>query len=137
MRPVVLLDTGPLVAFLDESEPDHAWARQEFAAHPLPFLTCDAVLSEAAFLLLRGKVSLNPFFELILSGSVRPAFDVRLHAAALKTLMAKYSDLPMDFADACLVRMAELHPAASVLTVDGDFYVYRKHGRVAIPVLAP
>ena len=49
----------------------------------------------------------------------------------------KCADRPMSLADACLVRAAELHDTASVLTIDEDFPVYRKHGRREIPPIAP
>lgn len=56
---------------------------------------------------------------------------------ALWKLMRKYEDLPMSLADACLVRLAELNPGASVFTLDAHFRVYRKHGRQQIPVIMP
>jgi len=51
--------------------------------------------------------------------------------------MRTYSDRPMSFADACPVRMAELHDDGRVFTVDSDFRAYQKHGREPIPVLIP
>ena len=51
--------------------------------------------------------------------------------------MTKYANLPMSLADACLVRMTELDESSAVMTLDGDFLVYRRHGRQAIPVLMP
>jgi predicted nucleic acid-binding protein len=58
-RPVVLLDTGPLVAALSRNDHAHAWAKSQFAEFPAPFLTCEPVISEACFLLrqLRGGAS--------------------------------------------------------------------------------
>ena len=51
--------------------------------------------------------------------------------------MAKYHDIPMSLADACLVRMAELLPDPVVLTTDSDFAVYRRFGRRVVPYLSP
>ncbi len=51
--------------------------------------------------------------------------------------MQRYADQPMSFADACLVRMTELHPDSMLITLDGDFRVYRRHGRQAIPLATP
>lgn len=51
--------------------------------------------------------------------------------------MARYADRPMSLADACLVRMAELHSASPILTLDSDFTVYRMHGRRVIPTIHP
>ena len=56
---------------------------------------------------------------------------------ALLTLVKRYVNVPMSLADACLVRLAELYPQSSVLTMDGDFSVYRKNGRQVISVLGP
>jgi predicted nucleic acid-binding protein len=69
---------------------------------------------------------------------VRAAFRLEEEASAVKTLMAKYDDVPMDLADACLVRMAEIHAEPMVVTVDAEFRdVYRRHGRKVIPALLP
>jgi predicted nucleic acid-binding protein len=64
-------------------------------------------------------------------------FAVAPEHAALARLMAKYADLPMSLADACLVRMAELHPGATIFTVDEHFRVYRQHERKQIPTILP
>jgi len=52
-------------------------------------------------------------------------------------LLRKYADRPTSLADACLVRLAELHDGASLLTIDGEFIVYRKHGGRMIPLIVP
>jgi len=57
------------------------------------------------------------------------------HQGVLR-LLRKYADMPMS-ADACLVRMIEIHRDASVLTLDQDFVAYRRNGRERIPLLAP
>ena len=51
--------------------------------------------------------------------------------------MKRYADLPMGFADACLVRMAETHPEPVVLTTDAHFRIYRRHGRQVVPCALP
>jgi predicted nucleic acid-binding protein len=51
--------------------------------------------------------------------------------------MTKYADVPMSLADACLIRMTELDDSRAVMTLDGDFLVYRRHGRQVIPVMMP
>ncbi len=57
--------------------------------------------------------------------------------ADLRTLMRRYRDRPMSLADACLVRLAEIHANSQVFTLDGDFRIYRRHGNKVIPVLMP
>jgi predicted nucleic acid-binding protein len=64
-------------------------------------------------------------------------FSYTDHADRVHELMRAYSDLPMSFADACLVRMSEVRDDSRVFTVDSDFRVYQRHGTQAIPVLMP
>ena len=69
---------------------------------------------------------------------VRPLFRLDEQATAVKTLLAKYEDVRMDLADACLVRMTEIHSDCLLVTVDSEFRdVYRRHGRQMIPTLMP
>ena len=55
----------------------------------------------------------------------------------LVELQRAYADVPMSLADACLVRMTELHEEARVLTTDSDFRLYRRNRRQVIPLLVP
>jgi predicted nucleic acid-binding protein len=135
-RPIII-DTGPLVAILVQGEPRHPWAIEQFKLLPAPFLTCEAVLTEAFHLVSRARQGPRQFFELLSRGVVKVDFDVMNDPGALEKLMHKYRDLPMSLADACLVRMAELHPSATVLTLDRHFRIYRKLGRQPISVSMP
>ena len=135
--PRVLVDTGPLVAFLREAEQSHQWVAAKFQELPAPFLTCEAVLAETFFLVSRQPSGPRRFFDLLGSGLLEIEFSVIGEREMLWKLMQKYSDLPMSLADACLVRMAELHPKSEVFTLDTHFRVYRKHGRQQIPVIIP
>jgi predicted nucleic acid-binding protein len=51
--------------------------------------------------------------------------------------MRRYRNRPMSLADACLVRLSEIHATGLVLTLDGDFRIYRRHGNKVIPVRMP
>jgi predicted nucleic acid-binding protein len=133
----VILDTGPLVAYLHRDDRRHAWAEAQFAAIRSPMVTCEAVLSEACFLLRGLRGGSEAVLELLESGSVAVPFRLQEERSAVKSLMARYADVPMSLADACLVRMAELSPRAAVMTFDSDFTIYRKHGRQVIPLLMP
>jgi len=55
----------------------------------------------------------------------------------LKVLLSRYQSVPMSLADACLVRMSELNPQSSILTLDSDFQIYRKHREQVIPIVIP
>lgn len=137
MRPAVLLDTGPLVAFLDRREEHHAWARREFGQLRPPLLTCEAVLAEACWL-VRGIVGgAGAVMELVERGIVKVPFRLETDAEGVREAMERYSNLPMSLADACLVRMAETHAAAEVLTLDSHFRVYRLSNRRLVPVRMP
>lgn len=102
-----------------------------------PLLTCEAGLTEAAFLLKREGRDTDPLFEMLERGVVRVALQVEEEQADLRALMRRYRDRPMSLADACLVRMAELHARGEVFTLDSDFRIYRRHGNKVIPVLMP
>ncbi|MEW6486357.1 MAG: pilus assembly protein [Thermodesulfobacteriota bacterium] len=137
MNAPTILDTGPLVAFLNRRDVHHGWARTRLAELRPPLLTCEAVLSEACFLLRGLPSGPDAALELVARGIVELSYRLAGEVPRLRDLMARYADQPMSLADACLVRMAELNPASAVLTTDGHFRVYRKKGRLAIPIIAP
>lgn len=133
----VLADTGPLVAYLDRSDRDHAWAKEVFSEITRPLLTCEAVIAEALFLLRRGGIGPDGLLDLIRRGLLVPKFDLKQEIASIQQLMKTYHDIPMSLADACLVRMAEVFSDSKVMTLDSDFVVYRKSRRKVIPLLRP
>jgi hypothetical protein len=71
------------------------------------------------------------------NGMLRLAFDVAGHLEQLSDLAARYANRHPDLADLCLIRMSELYPRHTVITVDEDFRVYRRNKREAIPLLSP
>lgn len=133
----IIVDTGPLVALLVRTDDHHGWAVDRLQELRPPFLTCEAVLAEVAHLVRKVRHGLERFVDLLMSDLLRVEFDIMVERAAVGRLLRKYTDRPMSLADACLVRLAELNDRASVLTIDGDFAVYRKHGRRAIRLIAP
>lgn len=137
MRRRVLLDTGPLVAFLNRRDRRHAWARGVLGEIEPPLFTCESVLSEACFLLRHSAAGQAAVLDLVESGLIRPALDSLAEAAALRRLLRRYADLPTSLADVGLVRLAELFPESCVLTTDSHFHVYRKDRRKVIPMISP
>jgi predicted nucleic acid-binding protein len=133
----VLIDTGPLVAYLNRRDQHHAWAVRCWSGLYDPLWTCEAVLSEAIFLLHDSDASVDPVLRLFERGIVRLDFNCRDQQADVFRLLRKYADRPMSLADACLVRMAELFDDSQVFTTDDDFKIYRRRGRHVIPLLAP
>jgi predicted nucleic acid-binding protein len=132
-----LVDTGPIVALLVAADAHHAWARRVWGELEPPLLTCEAVLSEAQFLIARFGGKPNAVLEFVERGAIRVAFSVQGEAKRLLELQQTYRNLPMSLADACLVCMAEQFPRCRVVTTDSHFGIYRRHGRQLIPVLMP
>jgi predicted nucleic acid-binding protein len=133
----IFLDSGPLVGFVSETDQHHEWAQDVWSSLYEPLWTCEAVLSEAIFLLNSVNALIDPLLELVERGLVNIDFDVSSHRSDIWALLRKYADQPMSLADACLVRMAELNNNCQIFTTDRDFLVYRRKGRGVIPLLAP
>jgi predicted nucleic acid-binding protein len=133
----VLLDTGPLVSFLASGLRHHSWTCAQWKRLRPPLLTCEPVLTEATFLLKREGRDADPIFALLERGVIRIALDVQEEQADLRALMHRYRNRPMSLADACLVRLAELHTGGEIFTLDSDFRIYRRHGNKVIPILMP
>jgi predicted nucleic acid-binding protein len=131
----LLVDTGPLVAFLSREDAHHAWVTRAWRVRA-EFVTCEAVIAEAAFLLRRRAGAVDLLFQFLEEASVG-VVALGAELATIRRLIRQYVSVPMSFADACLVRMSELHPRAVVTTCDSDFQVYRRLGRQVIPLLAP
>ncbi len=137
MKQQVILDTGPLVAFINGRDKYHKWTTRQWSQISPPMLTCEAVLSEACFLLRGIDGGQASVLELLNRGVLKIAFGVSDAVIQIVSLMQKYKNIPMSLADACLVRMAELHTNSPVLTFDDDFKIYRKNPRQVIPILSP
>ena len=132
-----LLDAGPLVSFLASGLRHHSWTVEQWKRLRPPLLTCEPVVTEAAFLLKREGCEADALFALLERGVIRIALAVQEEQADLRALMHRYRNRPMSLADACLVRLSEIHPAGEVFTLDSDFRIYRRHGNRVIPVLMP
>jgi predicted nucleic acid-binding protein len=122
----VLLDTGPLVALLSENDANHARARRLFGECQPPLRCCEAVVAEACFL-IRKVHSAGPAEVIALGrrGVFAVAIAAEEHWASIDGLLRKYSDRPISFADACLIRCAQVHQEPRILTFDGGFGVYK------------
>jgi uncharacterized protein len=133
----VIVDTGPLVALLNRRERHHEWAAKIMDTIEPPIFTCDPVLSAACFLLQDIDGGADAVLELVARGIVRSDFHVMSEVDSVRALMKKFASVPMSLADACLVRMTEIEPRSVVLTLDGDFKIYRRNKRQTVPVLMP
>ncbi len=136
-REVVLLDAGPLVAALNRREHMHAWAAGQFEQLPPPLLTCEAVLAESFHLLRNVDGACERILGMLERGAVKIGMSLDDEKVAVASFFRRYRDVPASLADACLIRMSELHEPCAVLTLDSDFHVYRRHGRRIIPLIRP
>jgi len=134
----VLVDTGPLVALFNKRDNWHPWVVESTRHITGPLITCDAVISEALFLLEQhtdeGAVNL---YEMIERDLLVSQFDLSKHKGRVLSLLKKYRDLPASFADACLISLCEESGKARIFTVDDDFLVYRDRNRKVIPLIFP
>ncbi len=136
MRSGVLLDTGPLVAYLHPRDAYHDWAVETFDGFAPPVITCEPVLTEACFLVARTKLPAARVLEYVARGGVQIGLRLDKETAEIGALMERYANVPISLADACLVRLAEI-TGLPVCTLDSDFGIYRTHRRRALTLITP
>ena len=134
LRTAVLVDTGPLVAMLHTHDGYHDRVVAQLATMKPPFITCEAVLAEASYLLGHLPNGRNALLEMVGEGILTISMDISSHAGPLLAMVKRYASVPMSLADACMVRLSELNPHSELWTLDSDFSVYRKNGRHVIPL---
>ena len=133
----VIIDAGPLIAFLDKREHYHDFAMQQVKKLQAPFFTCESVLSETFFLLQRANVSQQSLLELLNTDKIKIAFSYARHVNRVHKIVENYANLPASFADACLVSMYEDTREAKIFTLDTDFTVYRTDGGDPLSLIHP
>jgi predicted nucleic acid-binding protein len=131
----ILLDTGPLVAYLYRGDAHHRWAVEIFDAQ-LPFITCEPVLTEACFVAARNRVPPERVLETMARGVIQIGLRLDEELPAIRALMRRYANVPMSLADACLVRLAEM-TGLPICTLDRDFAIYRTSRRRALNLIMP
>jgi len=138
MQPRGLIDTGALLALLDRDDRWHAACVTAFNRIRLPLGTTVAVLTELFHLLGADRRDQDAAWRLLHSGAI---VLVDMHAAdlpALQSLMERYRDRPMDFADATLVHAGSTLRLTDILTIDhDDFETYRMSGRRKFRIVPP
>lgn len=130
----IIIDAGPIVAAINGRDQWASTTVKLFSELTKPFYTCEAVISEACHLLTgfyKGRILV---MEMVASGVIRLDFKLSEEIDLVTQLMKKYDDIPMSLADACLVRMSELH-FSKVFTFDGDFRIYRHKVNQNIPLI--
>jgi uncharacterized protein len=130
MRAEILIDTGALLALLDESDEWHDVCKSAFRQLRFPLLTSEAVLTELFHLIGDSRDRTEAAWKLIRSGAILLASIKHQELSEIHALMSRYWDRPMDFADATLVHLAARESIPAIFTVDQtDFSVYRIRGR--------
>ncbi|HVF46485.1 MAG TPA: hypothetical protein VNA17_02855 [Pyrinomonadaceae bacterium] len=133
-RGSIIVDAAAIVASIDELDQWHADANRLFRELAKPLLTCESAVSESCHLLKGAKNGPDRVLELASGGAIKIEYNAGPDIGFLQLMMFKYRDVPMSFADACLVRMSEIFDAP-VFTFDTDFRIYRRNKRNIIPLI--
>ncbi len=132
-----IVDTGFLVALLNRSEQAHPWVKSKISQISDPLLTCEPVITETCFLLHKIHQGEATILKLLETKKLQIPFQLASESSPIQSLMQRYQSVPMSLADACLVRMTELIPESTLLTLDSDFEIYRKNKNQIIKLLKP
>jgi uncharacterized protein len=136
MAAEVLIDTGAILALLDERDRWHQQCQNTLRKLRLPLLTSEAVLTETFHLIHRSRTEVDAVWGQLSSGTIAIASIGNSELPQIAALMARYKDRPMDFADATLVHLAWRESIEAIFTVDqNDFSTYRISGRRRFHVL--
>jgi predicted nucleic acid-binding protein len=133
----IIIDTGPLVAYVNRRDRWHRWVVAQMEVLNPPLVTCEPVLTEACFLIQRAGGRPADLIRKIVQRSLEIGIDLEEDASGIESLMQRYADTPMSLADACLVRLTERFHDCRLFTLDSDFEHYRRNGRQVIPLLRP
>ncbi len=134
---MILVDAGPLVAMVNFDDQHHVACIAALKGLREPLATVWPALTEAMYLLAGFPIGQDAIWEMIGRGALQLRPLDSTDVPRIRELMRKYANLPMDLADAALIRVAEREGLRKIFTVDRrDFPVYRLHGRVR-PTLIP
>ena len=123
----VLLDTSCIVALLDRSERCHRRCVEAVTNLEATLVTCEAVIAESCYLMRTTTGAVDAILANVDRGVFQIPFRLTDSMKRARSLLRRYSKVPMDFADACLVCIANELKTGRILTLDRDFEVYRWH----------
>jgi predicted nucleic acid-binding protein len=124
----ILLDTGVIVALLDRSERRHDECRRAVDSIDAPLVTCEPVIAEACYLTRQLRGAPQAILQNVVAGTFQIPIQLSQCAGAVQRILGKYRDRDVDLADACLVHLASELRTGEILTLDGDFFIYRWGG---------
>lgn len=131
----ILVDSGPLIALFDASDKYHDKAVSFIKNNTCSLITTIASVTETLHLLDFNRNAQIDFIEWIHRGGTEIAEIKNSDFGRIKELTEKYRDLPMDFADSCLVYLAEKNDLHAIATIGRDFSIYRIKGRRKFKIL--
>ena len=125
----ILIDSGPLIALFDASDKYHKKTVDFIKSNKFPLITTIASITEALHLLDFSRNAQIDLLEWIHRGGIKINNVENDDFGRIKELTLKYKDLPMDFADSCLVLLAEQIKIDTIATIDRNFSIYRINGK--------
>ena len=129
-----IADTGFIVAFINPRDQYHHWAVRVPSECTGPLITCEPVVTEAAYMV----ADVERVLRLFSNGLLKLDFDLESNRNRIRELAFRFADQQPDFTDLCVVRMSELFPERVVVTTDRrDFTVYRRFQREPVPAIFP
>lgn len=128
---MTLSDTGPLVSLFNLKDADRDLCLATLPTLSAPLVATWICIAEAMYLLRKfgGLPAQERLWQFLDSGGLSIHVNTQTEQQRMRVLMRKYSDLPMDLADASLVAAAETLREKRIFTLDGDFRIYRLHDR--------
>lgn len=133
----ILIDTGPIVAFLNKNDQHHSYVEEQMRHFPPPFYTCEAVVTECFFLMSRVPQGEDKLIELLESSHIQLESIYTNQSKKIHRFVQQYSNIPMSFADACLVQIAEVSDVSLIFTLDKDFQIYRSSKGAPLSLISP
>jgi len=133
----ILIDAGPLIALFDSSDKHHSGIRVFLRKNPYRYVSTIAVFTEVSHMLDFNANALRDFYEWVMYKGVIIGDINQNDLLCLIELTDKYSDVPMDFADATLVITAEKTGIRQIISMDKDFNIYRLPGKEQIKNIYP
>lgn len=132
-----LVDAGFFVALYNRRERMHSRCVDMYQSLEGLFVTCEACITEAFHILNHASAAVDALLNRIEQGALEAPFRLGDLAPKVRELMSKYRDSPADFADACLIQMAEELGTGDILTLDSDFARYRWRRNRSFNLLIP
>jgi predicted nucleic acid-binding protein len=133
----VLLDTSVIVAWLNRRDHHHKRCVAALSGLRQPIATCEAVIAESCYMVQSIPEAIDRVLANVADGTFQIPFQLSECAAEVGSILRKYRDTPADFADACLIAMANQHGTGDILTLDSDFKHYRWRHNRAFDLLVP